>query len=94
MPFVSSMVCTVRSLRRVLRCRLTGVSGAHKRHRDEGESDAHRRLEKRVRAFLKGCTLPVISTLSVDIEVELVRWLQADPTFKSKSEQLLGHNTQ
>lgn len=58
------------------------------------ESDSHRRLEKRVQAFIKGCTLPVISTLSVDIEVELVRWLQADPNFKSKSELLLGHNTQ
>ena len=56
------------------------------------ESDSHQRLKKKVRAFQKGCTLPLISGLTVDVEFELVRWLQADKTFVSKSEQLVGHN--
>lgn len=58
------------------------------------ECDAKERLKKQVRAFLKGCTLPIISSLKVDVDALLVSWLATQTGFISKSSQLIdaSHN--
>ena len=54
----------------------------------------HARLEKKVKAFLKGCTLPIVRVFDVDVEEQLITWLRGFPTFKSKSEQVMRQNVQ
>lgn len=52
--------------------------------------DAKARLEKKVVAFIKGCTLPIISSLRVDVTAELIKWLHTFDKFCSKSAQVLS----
>ena len=53
------------------------------------EGDAKTRLQKKVSAFLKGCTLPIISSLRIDVTAQLVEWLGCQAGFRSKSSQLM-----
>jgi hypothetical protein len=58
------------------------------------ETDAFVRMEKRVTAFLRGCTLQRSETGSLVVEDLLINWLEtSNPTFVSKSAQLM-HNMQ
>ena len=54
------------------------------------EGDAKVRLQKKVSAFLKGCTLPMFSSLRVDVTAQLIEWLSRQSGFRSKSVQLMG----
>lgn len=58
------------------------------------DTEAFGRMEKRVRAFLRGCTLQQSESGSLVVEDLLINWLEtSNPTFASKSAQLM-HNMQ